>query len=220
MAGTGPFECGPELPGPGDGWYNVPALDFNLDGMADLLWSNPKTNRMAVWLMRGTQPFEYGPEIPGPQGEGWFAGFGADFDRDGMADVFWFNPTTHRMAVWLMCGTEVRERGIDIPAPSSADWILAAGADFNRDLMADLAWFNTRQRRMTASLMVGTRLLEQGPEIPAPAGDGWILGGCADCNGDGMSDLLWLNTRPLRLDVWLMNGTQSVERGCEILGPR
>ncbi len=66
MRGTEPRERGPELPGPpGDGWMCVPALDYNLDGMEDLLWYNPVTNRLSVWLMRGTEPFERGPEIPG-----------------------------------------------------------------------------------------------------------------------------------------------------------
>jgi hypothetical protein len=220
MAGTEPLERGPEIPGPGEGWYDIPALDFNRDGMSDLLWFNPTTNRIAVWLMAGTEPFEYGPEIPGPPGDGWLAGFGVDMDRDGMADVFWYNSTTHRMAVWLMDSTEVRERGGEIPAPASADWILAAAGDYNGDHIADPAWFNTRTKRVTESLMFGTGLLEQSPEIAAPPGEGWILGGSADYNGDGLFDLIWLNARPLRISVWLMNGTVPLEIGAEIPGPR
>ena len=41
---------GPEIPGPSsEHWLAVPideeAADFNLDGMADVLWLNPQTNR-------------------------------------------------------------------------------------------------------------------------------------------------------------------------------
>ena len=220
MRGTAPFERGPEIPGPpGDGWTCAPALDFNDDGMADVLWYNPTTNRMAVWLMRGTAPFERGPEIPGPEADRWLASFAGDFDRDGMADVLWYDPRTNRMAVWLMAGTEVREAGLPLPGPSGDGWILASAGDFNHDFIADELWFNTANKRMTVSLMGGTRLLEQGPEIPGLPGAGWVVGNAADCNGDGMTDVLWLNPSPLRLRVWLMDGAVPLASGADVAGP-
>ena len=67
MNGTQLLAAGPEIPGPaGPGWSVVYAEDFNLDGMADALWQNTTTPRMAVWLMAGTQLLAPGPEIPGP----------------------------------------------------------------------------------------------------------------------------------------------------------
>jgi FG-GAP-like repeat len=219
MRGTEPFERGREIAGPpGDGWICVPALDFNLDGMADLLWYNRLTNRLTVWLMHGTEPFERGPEIPGPPGGTWLPGFGGDFDRDGMADVFWYDSVNDRVAVWLMAGTAVRAAGPPIPGPGDG-WILAAAGDFNHDFAADTLWFHPRRKRVTISLMLGTGLLEQGPEIPAPPGEGWIVGNAADCNGDGMSDILWLDAEPLRMRVSLMNGTVPMETGPDIPGP-
>lgn len=220
MRRTEPFEQGREIPGPpGDGWLCAPARDFNFDGIPDVLWYNPTTNRMIVWLMRGTEPFEQGSEIPGPPGGGWFAGFGADFDRDGMADVFWYNPTANRIAVWLMQGTELREPGPALPGPPGDGWRLTAAGDFNHDFVADELWYNPGTKRMTISLMRGTGILEQGPEIPGPPGEGWIVGNSSDCNGDGMSDVLWLNPSPLRMSVWLMNGTVPTAMGPEIPGP-
>jgi hypothetical protein len=218
MAGTHPFERGPEIMGPGDGWFPVPARDFNRDGIPDWLWHNPTTNRMTIWLMAGMEPFERSAEIPGP-GQGWLARFGADFDRDDMADVFWENPDADIMTVWLMNGTTVRERGPELPTPIGPDWILAAAGDFNADGVPDPVWFNLRTKRMTISLMYDTGLLEQGPELPAPPGDGWILGNTADVNGDGYFDVIWLNPHPLRCIVWLMNGTVPILEGPEIPGP-
>jgi hypothetical protein len=219
MDGTLPAAYGPEIPGPGVGWHLLPTRDFNGDGLPDLLWNDPAANRFTVWLMNGTEPLARGPEIPGPPGEGWIAVFGGDFDRDGMGDVFWSNPTTSRTTVWLMDGTRVRERGPVNPAPSSAEWALVAAGDFNRDLMADNLWFDKRTGHIRVSLMRGTALLAQGPEIAGPPGEGWIAGNAADCNGDGLSDVLWLNTSPLRLSVWLMGGLLPVARGPEIAGP-
>jgi len=220
MQGTVPLEQGAAIQGPpGDGWTCVPAADFNLDGMADVLWYNPTTNRMSVWLMAGTEPFLRGPEIPGPGG-GWLADFAADFDRDGMADVFWVDRTEHRMAVWLMDGTEVREPGPSLPGQPGDGWILAAAGDFNADRVADALWFDPRTRRSRISLMWGNGLLEQGADIPGPSGGDWIVGDASDCNGDGMWDMLWLNTSPLEMRVWLMDGTAPFERGESIAGPR
>lgn len=220
MRGTEPFEKGREIPGPsGNGWICVPASDFNFDGMADVLWYNPTTNRMSVWLMHGTEPFERGAEFTGLPGGTWLADFAADFDQDGMADVFWDDRTTNRVAIWLMNGTTPREQGPPIPGPPGKGWILTGAGDFNRDHVVDELWYNPRTQRMTISLMWGTGLLEQGPEIPGPPGAGWIVGNAVDCNGDGMTDVLWLNTSPLEMRVWLMDGTTPMVMGPSIPGP-
>jgi len=118
-----------------------------------------------------------------------------------------------------MFGTEVRARGAEIPAPPSSEWLLAAAGDFNRDLMPDILWFDRSAAQLTTTRMIGTGLLEQGPTISDPTEGDWIVGNVADCNGDGMSDLIWLGIRPLRMRVWLMNGGVPVGYGPVIRGP-
>jgi FG-GAP-like repeat len=69
MDGTRVLAPGPAIPGPaGDGWIAITAVDTNLDGMADVMWSNSGTDQMAMWLMDGTQILASGPVIPGPGG--------------------------------------------------------------------------------------------------------------------------------------------------------
>jgi hypothetical protein len=221
MRGMAPFERGPEIPGPpGDGWFPLAAGDFNRDGMGDVPWFNASTKRVSVWLMRGTEPLERGPEIPGPPGDGWSALFGADLDRDGLADLFWHNATTSRITVWRMAGTEVLERGPEIPAPGAPNAKLVGVGDFNRDRMADTLWFDATTGRAIIALMWGTRILQQSPGIQAPPGPGWIAGNSGEPNGDGLADILWLNVEPVRMRVWLMGGFTPLERGPEILAPQ
>ncbi|MFT3772631.1 MAG: VCBS repeat-containing protein [Minicystis sp.] len=220
MNGTAVLEKGPEIPAPsGVGWTAVKTGDFNRDGVVDLLWYNPTTNHIAIWLLAGTQVLEQGPEIAGPLGDGWNAVDVADFDRDGLADVLWNNPTTNHMAVWLLAGTEVREQGPEIAGPLGDGWKAARPADFNFDGMADVLWHNATTDRITVWLMSSTGLVAPGPEIPGPSGDGWRIASVNDENGDGMTDVFWLRSPLNIMTVWLMNGTRVLARGPLIPGP-
>ena len=69
--------------------------------------------------------------------------------------------------------------------------------------------------------MRGTeRTARGGREIPGPAGAGWIVNTVADFNLDGMEDILWSNGVTGSMAVWLMRGTEVLEAGPEIPGPR
>jgi hypothetical protein len=170
MAGTHVLEKGPEIPGmPGGEGWTIPATgDFNGDGLFDLLWLNPKTNRISVWLMRSTEVLERGPEIPGPPGEGWIIPSTGDFDGDGLADVIWTNPDRGLMTVWLMRGTCLREPGREIPGPPGPGWSIGSAGDTNGDGMADAVWHNPDAGRFAVWLMAGTHVLEPGAEMPGP----------------------------------------------------
>lgn len=173
MAGSKLLLAGPELPAPpGPGWVVDTAADFNLDGMADVLFNNPATNEMTIWLMSGTGVLLPGPVIPGPLGPGWTAVTAADFDADGMADVIWTNSTHGSTAVWLMNGPLPRVLGPEIPGPIGPGWSVAYAADFNFDGLADALWQNASPTRMAVWLMSGTHLLLPGPEIPGPLDPG------------------------------------------------
>jgi uncharacterized protein YodC (DUF2158 family) len=150
------------------GWKVVQGADFNRDGMGDLLWYDGCSNRITVWLMDGAHVLATGPEIPGPSGGGWAAITAADCNGDGMNDVIWFNDTTHRMAVWLMDGTQVLAPGPEIPGPSGDGWTIDTAIDTNLDGLADIVWYNRTTGQLAIWLMDGTRVLAPGPELPGP----------------------------------------------------
>ena len=176
MSGTGVRARGPEIPGPsGDHWHAVPtqeeAADFNLDGMADVLWLNPKTNLVSMWLMRGTEVLEKGDEIEGLEDEaGWDLGTVGDFDGDGMSGILWANERTSSALVWaVVAGTQVTQRGAPFAAPSGPGWVPLIGADYDGDFVADVVWYNPARNVITVWLMNGTAVREQGPGDPGPA---------------------------------------------------
>ena len=41
----------------------------------------------------------------------------------------------------------------------------------------------------------------------------WVVAGVGDFNGDGKSDILWVNTVSGELLVWLMNGAAAIGGG-------
>ncbi|KYF75819.1 hypothetical protein BE11_20945 [Sorangium cellulosum] len=199
------------------GWVITQALDFNADGMADVLWNDAERGLVAVWLMEGTRLLAPGPFIPGPPGGRWFAKT-SDFNFDGMADVLWRHEEQGAMAVWLMEGTHLLAPGPILPAPGGGGWF-ARAIDYNADNMADVLWSNGEQGVMAVWLMEGTRLLAPGPFIPGPIGDGWDVAAVGDFNADGMSDAVWRHAEQNLMAVWLMEGTRLLAPGPPIPGP-
>ncbi|MFT3769243.1 MAG: VCBS repeat-containing protein [Minicystis sp.] len=168
MNGTHVLARGPEIPGPpGTGWLLATAGEFNHDGLPDIVWHNPTTNQLAVWLLNGTHVLAPGPEIPSP-GEGWRVVPCGDFNGDGMTDVIWSDPRTKEFTVWLMNGTQVLARGPVIAGPPGDGWNLVPSGDANGDGMSDVFWDNPTTNRFAVWLMNGAQLLAPGPELPGP----------------------------------------------------
>jgi hypothetical protein len=162
FASTSPF--GAEAWGEGHGWGIVDRVDFNADGMTDVLWSDQGTNRFSIWLMAGTQVVASGPILSGP-GADWQATFACDFNHDGMSDVVFSNERKNLLSVWLMNGTRVLASGPEISGPAGAGWSVSGCGDFNADGMSDALWKSENPPRMAVWLMSGTSLLAAGPTI-------------------------------------------------------
>ncbi|WP_437726238.1 FG-GAP repeat domain-containing protein [Sorangium sp. So ce861] len=201
----------------GGGWLITQALDFNADGMADVLWNDPERSLVAVWLMEGNRLLAPGPFIPGPVGDGWFAKT-SDFNADGMGDVLFRHEEQGAMAVWLMDGSQLLAPGPVLPGPGGSGWF-ARAIDYNADNMADVVWSHAERSVMAVWLMEGTRLLTPGPFIPGPLGDGWDVAAVGDFNADGMADAVWRHVEQNLMAVWLMEGTHLLAPGPLIRGP-
>ncbi|XXX79396.1 VCBS repeat-containing protein [Sorangium sp. So ce134] len=199
------------------GWKGFLALDFNFDGMADVLWDDEDRSLMAVWFMNGTELLAPGPILHGPSGEGWLA-VGSDFDADGLTDVLWHHDERNLITIWPMDGGRPLAPGPILQGPSGGSWDIRPN-DFNRDNMSDVLWYDAAQNLMTVWLMNGTEVQARGPFLPGPSGGRWNVGPVPDVNFDRMADVIWYEPEQNLMTVWLMNGTELLAPGPVIPGP-
>lgn len=96
--------------------------DFNGDGRTDLLWHNPTTGALTVWMMKrdGSSESVRGTAVLDATyvGNDWHLMGTQDFDNDGLVDLLWHNPVTGQVSVWTMSGFKVTGYPL-------VDWTLA-----------------------------------------------------------------------------------------------
>ena len=192
------------------GWQAKGTGDFNGDGRTDVLWHNPGTGSVAVWLLNGTTVIDDAVMNWTVLGStGWELKGTGDFNRDGKIDLVWHNPGTGLVNVWLMNGTTVvSDPMLNWTVLGSTGWELKGTGDFNRDGHIDLLWHNPGTGTVATWLMNGTTVTS-GPSLSwtVLASSGWELKGTGDFNRDGHVDVLWHQASTSTASVWLMNGT-------------
>ena len=82
--------------------------DFNADGVTDVLWHNPTTNELPIWLLDvngvvvGKQAFSQKCDVASACTVGWQIVGTGDFNGNGSTDLFWHNASAGESAIVLM----------------------------------------------------------------------------------------------------------------------
>ena len=122
----------------------------------------------------------------------------------------------------LACSDDAR-LGIGRERETSSDWMIVECADFNADGLADVLWYSPTKNAISVWTMGGTQVRRRGFEIPGPSGRTWravpVQEEAADFNFDDMADVLWYNPREDVVMVWLMRGTEVLQKGRELDTP-
>jgi hypothetical protein len=183
-------------------------VDFNGDGMADLVFENPDQS-FDIRLMQGTgmhQSQRYSP-IAG----GRLLDITGDFNGDGKTDLL-FQHDDGAVEMWLMDGVSILDSATIMSAGTG--WTITHVADFNNDGKSDLQWTHA-DGAAGAWLMNGLVTLDRGPVMASNTG--WSVAHVADFNGDGRADFIWVH-RDGSTSMWLMDGRTVLDRG-PLMGP-
>ncbi len=71
-----------------------------------------------------------------------------DANGDGKTDVWWFNPTSQQIGIWLMSGNQSASNivGYAYPGINYAPWVPVQVADYDGDGIADVLWHNPQNQ--------------------------------------------------------------------------
>ncbi|MBV8777973.1 MAG: VCBS repeat-containing protein, partial [Alphaproteobacteria bacterium] len=175
-------------------WTVLGTGDFNGDGYADILWRDGTTGTIAVWFMQGAAL--QGGAVLGVL-PGWNI-LGCDNQgdillQDGGGDV----------GIWQTDGTQILAAGALPSVPPR--WQFKGFGDFDGEGNIDVLWQDSSTGTIAIWFLNGTTLQSSQTVAAVPASSGWSIAQLGDYNGDGKSDILWINGNG-QVGVWLMNG--------------
>ncbi|MFO1412746.1 MAG: FG-GAP-like repeat-containing protein [Burkholderiales bacterium] len=186
-------------------WHAKAVADVNGDGTPDVIWLDPASGQVAIWLM-GSASTIAGASFPASvgAGSGWTLAGAGDVNGDGRADLVWRNTVSGQTLLWLMDAAgsvgPVWDLG-NVPL----SYALTGIGDFDGDGRADLLWFQASDGQVALWLMGpnGTHTVA----FPAAVGPGtWRPYRIGDFDGDGKADVFWRDTATGMTAAWYMNG--------------
>ncbi len=195
-----------------NGWQVVGTADFDLDGSTDLLWQNPTSLNVVLWLMDGPTRLSGIFLTPPSAGAGWVMTATGDFNNDGWPDILFRNAASGKVVAWLM-RRDVRQTGLFTTPDGVADlnWQIVGTGHFDGDGKADILWRNNVSGNLVVWLMDGLTRLTGAFLNPPSVGDvNWRASAVGDFNADGQADVLWRHALSGRTVVWTMNGLDRV----------
>ena len=215
------------------------AGDFNGDGITDLLWWDPDTNRITIWYMDNGSVKEVGEPLEGLEISQWLLIGIGDLNGDGVCDILWWSPETGEVLFWYLPSvpdwtSRSAFQVISTPCSEtmSGNMVLSYLGDLNGDGREDILWRDYAHGEVTLWLMGEDGQPQYaGPPIPAgegvitsdgPAASGtlnWQVGGLADADGSGKTDVIWKNALDNSLATWAMDGFIIAEVIPENQGP-
>ena len=205
----------------------IGVADFDKDGKADVLWYNSSTGETQIWFMNGPRVASRATVL-GENGEPTFIGppFSivgvGDFNKDGNADILWYNNSTGETQIWFMNGPRVASRATVLgdngePTFIGPPFSIVGVGDFSKDGNADILWYNNSTGETQIWFMNGPRVASRATVLgengePTFIGPPFSIVGVGDFNGDGKADILWHNSSTGETQIWLMDGPRVSSR--------
>jgi hypothetical protein len=183
-------------------WSIVGTGDFNGDGTDDILWTNPATGEMGLWIIQNAA-YSSWSGLPTVEPGTWAMSGIGDFNADGTDDILWVDTTNGWMGVWIMQNGAFSQ-WVGLPRAETTVWAVAGVGDFNGDGGSmDVLW------RSSANGWVGAWIIQSGAfnrwvGLPYADATVWAMAGVGDYNGNGTDDLLWENLDTGDMGIWIL----------------
>ncbi|MGH2720117.1 MAG: FG-GAP repeat domain-containing protein, partial [Actinomycetota bacterium] len=191
----------------------VVAGDLNGDGITDLVTAN--VNVAAVSVLLGTGGGAFAPAVAVPTGEDPASVAMADLNGDGRADLVTADTNAVPPAASVLLGNGDGTFQAATSLPTSTNPSGVAVADFNRDLVPDVAVTNLASATMSVRLGNGDGTFKAPLHTAVGTAPGRIV--AADLDGDGNPDAVVANKESDSLSVLLGNGDGTFEAAAPVV---
>jgi hypothetical protein len=203
--------------------------DFNHDRRADIVWFNEVTHETQIWFMQANhrvgRSTVFGAGKPLLVGTPWRIVGSRDFDRDGVADLLWYNSTTGETQIWFMRwdGTTAQQREALTVVDrndraflvDASEWRIVGTGDMDGDGNNDVVWQDTAGRlqvwRMDRNQVIERKMVIGHDGSQQVILKGNRLAGIHDMDNDGDADLV-IYTGLGGVQVFQMNGLKVQRR--------
>ncbi len=127
----------------------------------------------------------------------------ADFNGDGVSDIFWRNEATGENTIWkvMLDGN----KKLYPQGEAGLEWKVLGLGDFNGDKTTDVLWRDKNSGSVYVWLMGNYAIVNEG-EVSPLDDKSWKVGGIGDFNKDGKSDILWRHETNGQNAIWFMKG--------------
>jgi hypothetical protein len=179
-----------------------PTHDFNDDGKSDILWQQPSSGAVAMWLMNGNAVLNSGVIATLGSSSPWSIIGQRDFNGDGDADLLW-RDTSGDLAMWFMNGLTMSSTAGLGNVPSN--WVVYGTADLNGDGIGDLLWRDSTTGTVAVWFMNSSGRVQSTASLGVvPPSTTWNIIGDSNNGGAG---ILWQDSAG-DLAVWQVQGGQ------------
>lgn len=192
---------------PNQAWVVVGTGDFNGDGKADVLWRNSTSGQVYIHFMNGINVLPTSGNSLLVADQNWQIAAIADFDGDGLSDIYWRNAATGVNSLWLMNGLTPKSNTV-VYTEANLAWKIVGAGDFDGDGFADLFWRNTSTGENYVLFMKGTAVQSKSGLSDRVSEQAFQVVAIRDFNNDGKADLYWRNTTTGQNWMWTMDGVK------------
>ena len=137
-----------------------------------------------------------------------------DFNKDGHADLLWYNTTSGSVSRWLMDDQAALQYGGAFSQVAAASgWMPVATPQTTADGYPDLLWWNSLSGEMSIWNLQDQSVTQYGADFSQIANTNWKPEAVADNNAKGAWTLVFEDAKSGDICRWLMNGSTVMQYG-------